>query len=52
MPVYVIRCYDDIVSISKLFPTKKQIVAIKFSKLFDIYIPILLKHLLPEELKF
>ena len=50
MSVYVISSYIDIASTSNLF--KKKIVAIYFSKLFGIYIPILVKNLLPEALKF
>ena len=51
MSVYVISCYVDIASISKHSPTKK-IAAKYFSTLFAIYIPILLKKLLQEALKF
>ena len=54
MSVYVISSYVDIASFSNLFEKKKKkkIVAIYFSKLFRIYIPILLINLLPEALKF
>ena len=52
--VYVITSYVDIASFSKLFATakKQQIIGIYFSKLFGIYIAILLKKLLPKVLKF
>ena len=53
MSVYEISSYVDIASISKTFATKKrQIVAICFFRLFDIYIPILLKSFLQQVLKF
>ena len=51
MSVYVISSYVDIASISKHSPTKK-IAAKYFSTLFAIYVPILLKKLLEEALKF
>ena len=51
MSVYVISSYVDIASISKHSPTKK-ITAKYFSTLFAIYVPILLKKLLREALKF
>ena len=51
MFVYVISSYVDIASISKHVTTKK-IAAKYFSTLYAIYIPILLKKLLQEALKF
>ena len=52
MYVYVIRSYLHIASIPKHFITKKEIVAQSFSKILGIYIPILLKKLVAEALKF
>ena len=52
MSVYVTRSYLHIASIPKYFITKKEIVAKSFSKILGIYIPILLKKLVAEALKF
>ena len=51
MSVYVISSYVDIASISMHSPIKK-VDTKYFSTLFAIYIPILLKKLFQEALKF
>ena len=50
MFVYEITSYNDIASIGWCFLTLKQIVAKFFSKIFGIYIPVLVKTLLGEAL--
>ena len=52
MSVYVIKSYVHIASIPKHFLTKNESVAQPFSKILGIYIPILLKNIVAEPLKF
>ena len=52
MYVHVIKSYVHIASIPKHFLTKKEIVAKSFSEILGIYIPILLKNIVAEALKF
>ena len=52
MSVYEISSYVDIASIALHLLIKKQIVVQYFSKIFDIYMPILVKKVLAEALKF
>ena len=50
--MYEISSYADIVSILRRFLNKKQIVVAYFSKIYDVYIPILVKKLRSKALKF
>ena len=52
MSVYVIKSYVHRASIPKHFLTEKDFVAKSFSKILGIYIPVLLKNIVAEALKF
>ena len=52
MCVYVIKSYVHLASIPKHFLRKNESVAQPFSKILGIYIPILLKNIVAEPLKF